>query len=112
MAAEGERTIYVVAGDRLLVSKRHVIGEHISHAVLADGGHVQAAGEFEVVEFGDIKVVTSLNDMSGHYRPGRESLDVAMEAFESAGCESWLTVSSSTIGTHHDHRRIGPGPDH
>ena len=85
LAAEGERMIYVVAGDRLLVSKRHVMGEHISHAVLADGGHVQAAGEFEMVEFGDVKVVTSLNNMSGHYRPGRESLDVAMEAFDERG---------------------------
>ena len=26
----------------------------------------------------------------------------------SAGCESWLAVSSSTIGTHHDHRESGP----
>ena len=85
LAAEGERMIYVVAGDRLLVSKRHVMGEHISHAVLADGGHVHAAGEFEMVEFGDVKVVTLLNNMSGHYRPGRESLDVAMEAFDERG---------------------------
>ena len=85
LAAEGERMIYVLAGDRLLVSKRHVMGEHISHAVLADGGLVQAAGEFEVIEFGNVKVVTSLNNMSGHYRPGSESLDVAMEAFEERG---------------------------
>ena len=88
LAAEGERMIYVVASDRLLVSKRHVMGEHITHAVLTDGGHVQAAGEFEVIEFGDVKVVTALNNASGHYRPGRESLDVAMEAFE----ERWLRV--------------------
>ncbi len=85
LAAEGERMIYVVASDRLLVSKRHVMGEHITHAVLTDGGHVQAAGEFEVIEFGDVKVVTALNNASGHYRPGRESLDVAMEAFEERG---------------------------
>ena len=77
--------IYVVAGDRLLVSKRHVMGENISHAVLADDGLVQAAGEFEVIELGDVKVVTSLNNMSGHYRPGRESLDVVVEAFEERG---------------------------
>lgn len=77
--------IYVLAGDWLLVSRRHVMGEHISHAVLADGGHVQAAGEFEVIEIGEVKVVASLNNMSGHYRPGRESLDVAVEAFEERG---------------------------
>lgn len=85
LAAEGERMIYVLAGDRLLVSERHAMAEHISHAVLADGEPVQAAGEFEVIEFGDVKVVTSLNNMSGHYQPGRESLDVAMEAFEERG---------------------------
>lgn len=77
--------IYVLAGDRLLVSKRHVIGEHISHAVLADGGPVQAAGELEVIEFAEVKVVTALNNMSGHYQPGRGSLDVAVEAFEERG---------------------------
>lgn len=77
--------IYVLAGDWLLASKRHVMGKHISHAVLTDGGHVQAAGEFEVIAFGDVKVVTSLNNMSGHYRPGHESLHVAMEAFEERG---------------------------
>ena len=64
------------------------MGEDISHAVLADGGHVQAAGEFEMVEFEDVKVVTLLNNMSGHYRPGRESLDVAMEAFDQRGVAS------------------------
>ena len=85
LAAEGERMIYVLVGDRLLASKRHVMGEHTTHAVLAGGGPVQAAGEFEVIEFGDVKVVTVLNNMSGHYRPGRESLDVAMEAFKKRG---------------------------
>lgn len=38
-----------------------------------------------MVEFGDVKVVTSLNNMSGHYRPGRQSLDVATEAFGERG---------------------------
>ncbi len=79
--------IYVLAGERLIVSKRHVTGEHISHAVLADGGPVQAAGEFEVSELGKVKVVMSINNMSGHYRPGRESLDAAMRAFEERGLQ-------------------------
>ena len=77
--------IYVVAGDRLLVSKRLVLGEHISHAVIADGEPVQAAGEFEVVEEQEATVVSMLNNMSGHYRPAGASLTVAQEAFEAAG---------------------------
>ena len=85
LAAEGERMIYVLAGDRLPVSKRYVMGEHITHAVLAGGGPVQAADEFEVIDFGDVKEVTALTNMSGHYQPGHESLAVAKEAFEARG---------------------------
>ena len=85
LVAEAERMIYVLAGGRLLVSKRWAVGEHITHAVLADGGPVQAAGEFEVLELDGAKVVTALNNQSGHYQPGSESLDVAREAFEA--CE-------------------------
>ena len=77
--------IYVVAGRRLLVSKRQVGVEHISHAMLADGGPVQAAGEFEVAaEHGEL-VVSALDNMSGHYQPAAASLEVAREAFEAAG---------------------------
>ena len=85
LAAEGERMIYVVTGDRLLVSKRTVMGEHITHAVLAAGYPVQAAGEFEVVDYGDLMTVMELNNASGHYQPGSESLGVAREAFEKRG---------------------------
>ena len=85
LVAEGDRMIYVVASGRLLVSKRLVLGEHISHAVIASGEPVQAAGEFEVVEEQEATIVSILNNMSGHYRPARASLTVAQEAFEAAG---------------------------
>ena len=85
LAAEGVRMIYVVAGGHLIASKRQVGGEHISHAVLANGGPVQAAGEFETGTGHGAPVVSALNNMSGHYRPAKASLDVARIAFESAG---------------------------
>ena len=85
LAAEGEPMIYVVADNQLLVSERQVVGVHITHAVLAEGGLVQAAGECEVVGFKCAWTIMTLNNKSGHYRPGRESLDVAMEAFEERG---------------------------
>ena len=85
LAVEGERMIYVVASGRLLVSKRQARGEHISHPVLADGGPVEAAGEFEVMVHGRNRVVTALNNLSGHYQPRTESLRVAVEAFERRG---------------------------
>ena len=87
LATLGERMIYVVTGDRLLVSPRYVKGEHISHAVLADGGPVQAAGETEAVTISGATVLISLNNRSGHYRPGRSSLTVAREAFEARGVQ-------------------------
>lgn len=77
--------IYVVAGGRLLASKRQVGVEHISHAVLANGDPVQAAGEFEVVAEDGVLVVSALDNMSGHYRPATASLEVAQQAFEVAG---------------------------
>ena len=85
LVAEAERMIYVVVGDRLLASKRRAMGEHITHAVLADGEPVQAAGEFEVIELEGARVVAALNNVSGHYQPGPESLDVARRAFEARG---------------------------
>ena len=77
--------IYVVAGGQPLVSKRQVGVEHVSHAVLAGGGPVQAAGEFEIVAEDGVPVVSALNNMSGHYRPAAASLEVAQQAFEAAG---------------------------
>ena len=85
LVAEADKMIYVVAGDRIMASQRWARGELITHAVLADGEPVEAAGEFEVVELGDAKVVTALNNKSGHYRPGSQTLDVAREAFEERG---------------------------
>ena len=77
--------IYVLVGDRLLASKRQVSGEHITHAVLAGGEPVQAAGEFEVRWQSGDAVVARLNNMSGHYWPARESLAVVRAAFEARG---------------------------
>ena len=84
-AIEGARMIYVAVDGHLIASKRQVDGEHISHAVLANGGPVQAAGEFEIETEHGAPVVSVLNNMSGHYRPATASLEVARRAFESAG---------------------------
>ena len=85
LATEGERMIYVVVGGRPVVSIRRAIGENITHAVLADGRPVEAAGELEVAREDDTVVVTALDNMSGHYRPDAGSLTVAKEAFEKRG---------------------------
>ena len=100
LASEGLPMIYVVAGRRLLVAKRQVRGEHISHAVLAGGGPVQAAGEFEIgTERGSLAVST-LNNISGHYRPAEASLKIARTAFESAGIQVQLhAVRGYDLGT-------------
>lgn len=76
---------YVVASGRVWVSPRTVRGEHITHAVLAGGTPVNAAGEFELTVTEHASVVTALNNLSGHYLPHANSLDVAVEAFEERG---------------------------
>lgn len=85
VAAQGSRMIYAVADDRLLVSPREAMGEHISHAVLVDGGPVWAAGEFEAVSVDGAIEIVALNNLSGHYRPGSESLTIARATFEARG---------------------------
>ena len=59
--------------------------ENISHAVLAGGEPVQAAGEFEAVAEGESVVVAALDNMSGPYRTDEGSLSLAREAFEARG---------------------------
>lgn len=85
LASEGKRLIYVVVNGRILVSRRYVRRENITHAVLAGGEPVQAAGEFEAVAEGESVVVVALDNMSGHYRPDEGSLSLAREAFEAQG---------------------------
>ena len=85
LVTEGERMIYVVVDGRLVVSKRRAMGENITHAVLANGRPVEAAGEFEAAREEGTIAVSALDNMSGHYRPDARSLSVAMEAFETRG---------------------------
>ncbi len=56
--------IYVVAGGTLFVAPRIAGGEEITHAALANGGPVQAAGELEVVQCGEDTTVIHLDNRS------------------------------------------------
>ncbi|WP_420439788.1 hypothetical protein [Candidatus Poriferisodalis sp.] len=77
----------LLPGGGLVAARRQQRGEHISHAVLAPGGPVLAAGEFRMDFDGSAMVVSELNDMSGHYRPGADALALAKETFEAAGID-------------------------
>lgn len=88
LATTGVRMIFVVLREgKLVAAPRERADAHTSHAVLANGDPVLAAGEFTVVLHGSEIVVSALNDMSGHYRPGAEGLAVAQRAFEAAGID-------------------------
>ena len=90
--------IFVVITDgRLVAAPRRQHGENISHAVLANGGPVLAAGEFSVEFHGSEIVVSALNDMSGHYRPGAGGLAIAQESFETAG----IRVRPDVVTSYH-----------
>ena len=92
--------IYVVVEDRLLVSEPTVRLQRVTHAVLAKGRPVEAAGEVELVTTG-FMVVIELNNRSGHYLPDSASLDVARAAFRARG----FAVPESSIDsyTQEDH---------
>lgn len=83
----------VLVNGALLAAPRRHHDEDISHAVLADGGPVLAAGEFDAEIIGPQLFVSSLNNLSGHYRPTADSLTVARRAFETAG----ITVRCDAI---------------
>ena len=91
--------IYVVVGNRLLFSTRESRSEDITHAAIASGRPVQAAGEFEFERDRGTITVSMLNNMSGHYRPAASSLAVAREAFETRG----FPVRPDNV-RHHDWR--------
>ncbi len=85
LAATGERLIYAVIDDVLLVSGLFVQLQRITHAVLAGGRPVSAAGEVDLLVTPDLMLVMELTNRSGHYRPDRQSLEVAKAAFEACG---------------------------
>lgn len=105
LAAGGDRMIYVLVSGQLLASRRQVLREHITHAFLAGGVPVQAAGEFEVVAEQGAIAVSYLDNSSGHYLPDAASLEIARRAFEHAGLRVREgAVSPVTILGHHDSR--------
>ena len=75
----------VLTGGGLVAAPQLQRYRHISHAVLASGAPVLAAGEFAVEYDGTTMIVSALNNMSGHYRPETGTLAVAAAAFERAG---------------------------
>lgn len=86
LVAERVRMIFVVLPSGALVAApRRRRGENISHAVLAAGGPVLAAGEFQMDFGGTTMEVSELDNMSGHYRPSSDALAIARTAFEAAG---------------------------
>lgn len=96
MAATGVRMIFVVlVNGGLVAAPRRHHNENISHAAIAGGGPVIAAGEFSVEIHGPTIVVSELNDMSGHYQPGADGLVVARRAFGTAGIAVRLDAVTS-----------------
>ena len=75
----------LLPGGGLVAAPRQQRGEHISHPVLANGGTVLAAGEFQTDFDGSAIVVSELDNMSGHYQPSSATLALARTAFEAAG---------------------------
>ena len=77
----------LLPGGGLVAAPRQQRGEHISHAVLAHGRPVLAAGEFQMDFDDSAMVVSELNDMSGHYRPAADALALATAGFKAAGID-------------------------
>ena len=88
LAASGEPLIYVVTERReLVIAPRLAWNGPVAHPVLCNGEPVLAAGEVSLAVANEVKMVLELNNMSGHYRPGVESLSLVVEAFEALGFE-------------------------
>ncbi|MFZ1489495.1 MAG: hypothetical protein WAS51_06110 [Ilumatobacteraceae bacterium] len=88
LAAEGERLVFVVTVDRMLVVAPQLErGFEIRHPVLAGGEPVLAAGELAVLDAGRVRVVLDLTNQSGHYEPGASCLAIAAEVLIGLGFE-------------------------
>jgi len=88
-AAVNEGTIkYVVLETgEVLVAPHTIEGIEISHAAIAGGRPVVAAGEADIAALGSRRIGVSISRQSGHYRPSEASLDVALDAFRHLGIE-------------------------
>ncbi|MCQ0023388.1 DUF6531 domain-containing protein [Streptomyces somaliensis DSM 40738] len=75
----------VTEDGELLVIPKYVAGVELKHPVLTGGNPVLSAGEAEIAGSKGSYYMMELNNNSGHYKPSRESLSVAREAFERAG---------------------------
>lgn len=91
LAADGEELIYVVTRTAVLIVCEHVLDAH--HSVLVNGDDVLAAGEVSLIVHGAFRAVLDLNEMSGHYRPRRESLHfpaLILRDLGFVGTDPWL----------------------
>jgi hypothetical protein len=88
LAASGEPLIYVVTEiGELVIGAQLSWPTPASHAVLAQGRAVAAAGEVLMAVADGIKIVLALNNKSGHYEPDAGCLVVAAQAFRDLGFE-------------------------
>jgi hypothetical protein len=61
-------------------------GEELYHTVLTRGGPVRAAGEADIDVVNGTYLGRHIDNHSGHYRPGKETLEIGRKAFsEQAG---------------------------
>ena len=82
---QGTTKLVVTESGELLVAPHSVGGVEISHAVLAGGQPVLAAGEAEIAGAGGQYVGLNISNWSGHYMPSEESLSIARAAFAAVG---------------------------
>lgn len=82
---QGKIKYVVTETGELLVAPHSAHGVEISHAVLAGGRPVLAAGEADIAVAGGRYIGITLTRHSGHFRPGLRSLEVARRAFEAVG---------------------------
>lgn len=93
LLSTGERGfIFVIdALGRFVVSSD--IPDKIHHSSLAGGAMVQAAGRVYVRE----GILLAINNHSGHYKPSRQHLELALRELERMGADTYLTVLREVI---------------
>jgi len=83
--ASGTIKFVVTESGELLIIPHTVDGTEISHAVIANGASVIAAGEADIAANGGTYVGIDISNQSGHYRPSESSLEIARELFAQHG---------------------------
>lgn len=76
----------------LVIIPKVANGQEIPHTVLTRGQPVLAAGEAEIVGSNGQYLMLEISNLSGHFRPTSDSLEIGKQAFRQQGIDPTTAI--------------------